>query len=63
MAIRPKSIKLLKKKQSAGMEPLPEVVVVENRQGCPRIIQSWVKEFRQRDRQKSLAAFDSLFKD
>ena len=63
MAIHPKPVKLVKKNQSASVAPLAEVVVVENRNSWSRAIQSWIKEFRQQDRQESLPAFDRLFKD
>jgi hypothetical protein len=63
MTVQRKPVKLVKKSKSAKADILAEVVVVENRSGWSRAIQSWIKEFRQRDRHQSLPAFDSLFKD
>ncbi len=61
--MKQKSVKLIKKNQSAGSELLAKVAFVGSRNKWSKTIRSWIEEFRQRDQHESLPTFDSLFKD
>ena len=55
-------IKVVKRKQRPAKELLAKVALVSSRNRWSSF-GSWVSEFRNRDRIKSLPAFNSLFKD
>jgi hypothetical protein len=57
-----KSIKLIKRHERALRLPAPALPVT-NPTGWSTAVRSWILEFEQRDREESLPAFDSLFKD
>jgi hypothetical protein len=60
--MKKKSVRLVKKNQSASPKLLTEVVILPSRNSS-KTIRAWVDDFQQREQSNPLVAFDCLFKD